>query len=407
MQPIKIASQNFEYILQTSRKGNTSIALSTSEALAVRSFHRQLPDYTPTPLVNLKKLAHAWGLRDILVKDESHRFGLKAFKVLGGSYAVARLVCRELGRTLEETPFSQIISREVREKMGKITLTTATDGNHGRGIAWAAEQLGQKAVIYMPKGSADARVANIRAHGAEVRVTDLNFDDTVKLARRTGEENGWHIVQDTAWEGYTDIPLWVMQGYLTMCAEAAEQLQARNTLPTHIFIQAGVGTLAGSVVGYLSQVYNQSRPGFIVMEPRQAACIFASVAAGDGRPHAVKGDLNTIMAGLACGDPNPMSWEILRDIPFGYVSCDDFVAANGIRILANPLPGDPMVESGESGSVGPGLLDLLVNHPDYADLKTRLEIGPDSSILFFNTEGATDPGNYRNILWHGKYPTPD
>jgi len=197
-----------------------------------------------------------------------------------------------------------------------------------------------------------------------------------------------------------------MQGYLTMCAEAVDQL-AGHALPTHIFIQAGVGALAGSVVGYLSQVYRESCPRFIVMEPRQAACIFASVAANDGRPHPVKGDLNTIMAGLACGEPNPLAWEILRDIPCGYVSCDDFVAATGIRILANPLTNDPAVEAGESGSVGPGLLDLLVNHPAFGELKTRLKINAESVCLFFNTEGATDPQNYHDIVWYGKYPSPD
>jgi len=159
------------------------------------------------------------------------------------------------------------------------------------------------------------------------------------------------------------------------------------------------------VVGYLAQVYPSPRPRFIIVEPRRAACFFASMAAGDGKPHAVTGDLNTIMAGLACGEPNPLSWEILRDIPSCYVSCDNFTAANGIRILANCLPGDIPIEAGESGSVGIGLLDLLVNDPEFEELKTILGIGPDSKVLFFNTEGATDPHNYREILWHGKYPS--
>jgi len=405
MRSTKIPSQNCEYIVQTPPDRDLPMTLSPATAVRVHAFHRQLPGYKPTPLVRLKSLARYWRVEDIFVKDESHRFGLKAFKVLGGSYAVARLVCQQLGRALDEVPYAQLVSGEVRKQIGQITLTTATDGNHGRGIAWAAERLGQKAVIYMPKGSAPSRVANICAHGAEVEVTDLNFDDTVRLARRKAEENGWYIVQDTAWEGYTEPPLWIMQGYLTMCAEAVDQLRAEDAVPTHIFVQAGVGSLAGAVVGNLVQVYHSPRPRFIIMEPRQAACIFASVAAGDGKRHAVTGDLNTIMAGLSCGEPNPLSWEILRDIPSGYVSCDNFTAANGIRILANPLPGDIPVEAGESGSVGVGLLDLLVNHPEFEELKTLLEIGPDSVPLFFNTEGATDPHNYREILWHGRYPS--
>ena len=405
MQRKEIPSRNFEYIVQTPLERDLPADLSPAAAERVRAFHRQLPGYRPTPLVGLNHLARHWGVGGIYVKDESHRFGLKAFKVLGGSYAVARLVCSQLGRPLDDVPYAQLVSDEVREQIGQITLTTATDGNHGRGIAWAAERLGQKAVIYMPKGSAVSRVDSIRGHGAEVVVTDLNYDETVRLACRKAEENGWTIVQDTAWEGYTEPPLWIMQGYLTMCAEVVDQFQAGGTVPTHIFVQAGVGALAGAVVGYLAQVYRSPHPRFIIVEPRQAACIFASVAAADGKARAVIGDLNTIMVGLACGEPNPLSWEILRDIPRCYVSCDDFTAANGIRILANSLPGDIPVEAGESGSVGVGLLDLLVNHPEFEELKTILKIGPDSVPLFFNTEGATDPHNYREILWHGKYPS--
>ena len=405
MQRKEIPTQNCQYIVQTPLERDLPITLSPATASRVRAFHRQLPGYHPTPLVGLKSLARQWGLGGIFVKDESHRFGLKAFKVLGGSYAVARLVCQQLGRALGDVPYAQLVSDEVREQIGQITLTTATDGNHGRGIAWVAERLGQKAVIYMPKGSAPSRVASIRGHGAEVEVTDFNYADTVRLACRKAKENGWTIVQDTAWEGYSEPPLWIMQGYLTMCTEVVDQLQAEGAVPTHIFVQAGVGALAGAVVGYLAQIYRSQHPKFIIVEPRQAACIFASVAAGDGKPHAVTGDLNTIMVGLACGEPNPLSWEILRDIPCCYVSCDNFTAANGIRILANFLPGDIPIEAGESGSVGVGLLDLLINDPGFEELKTILEIGPDSVPLFFNTEGATDPQNYREILWHGRYPS--
>ena len=401
----EIPTQNCKYLIQNRREAELPAVLSPATALGIRAFHRQLPGYKPTPLVHLGQLARTWGYTDIFVKDESPRFGLKAFKVLGGSYAVARLICQKLGRPLSEVPYAHLVSDEVREKVGQITLTTATDGNHGRGVAWAAERLGQKAVIYMPKGSAPARVAAIRSHGAEVEVTDLNYDDAVRLACRMADENGWYMVQDTAWEGYTEPPLWIMQGYLTMCAEVVDQLRAEDAYPTHIFVQAGVGALAGAVVGYLAQVYREPRPKFIIMEPNNAACIFASTAAGDGKPHAVKGDLQTIMAGLACGEPNPLSWEILRDVPSGYVSCADFLASNGMRILANPLRGDAAVEAGESGSLGVGLMEMLADNADFEDLKDALGIDRDSTMLCFNTEGATDPVNYREIIWHGKYPS--
>ena len=328
--------------------------------------------------------------------------------MLGGSYAVAKLLCQKLKLDMDAIDFDYLLSDVVRQQIGQITLTTATDGNHGRASAWVAEQLKQPAVIYMPKGSAPSRVESIRSHGARVEVTDLNYDDTVRLARRMAEENGWHVIQDTAWEGYTEIPRWIMQGYMTMCVEAVNQMfQAGIRRPTHVFVQAGVGSLAAAVVGYLLNKFPDNPPRFIIMEPDSAACILASAAAGDGCSHAVSGDLNTIMAGLACGEPSLIAWEILRDFPCCYISCSNFVAANGIRILANPLRGDAVVEAGESGSVGIGLLDLLVNNPDFDKLKHELEIGSDSTLLFFNTEGATDPENYREILWHGKYQSLD
>ncbi len=401
----EIPSQNFKYIVQDRKESELPMTFSPATALGVRAFHRQLPGYKPTPMVRLERLARAWGFRDIFVKDEAHRFGLNAFKVLGGSYAVARLICQKLGQPLSEVPYAQLVSNEVREMVGQITLMTATDGNHGRGVAWAAERLGQKAVIYMPKGSAPARVAAIRSHGADVEVTDLNYDDTVRLSRRMAAENGWYVVQDTSWEGYEEVPLWIMQGYMTMCAEAVDQLRAEDVYPTHIFVQAGVGALAGAVVAYLAQVYREPRSKFIILEPNKAACIFASAAAGDGKPHAVKGDLDTIMAGLACGEPNPISWEILRDVPSGYISCADFLAANGMRILANPLRGDDAVEGGESGAIGIGLLDALGTNQAFQGLKKALDIGRDATLLCFNTEGATDPVNYRQVVWHGKYPS--
>jgi diaminopropionate ammonia-lyase len=400
---IEIHEYNLRAFIQVPKQGSVPRAFSEGVADQVHRFHRQVPNYMPTELVSLKGLARAWGLSEIYVKDESTRFNLKAFKVLGGSYAVARLICREMGIRIEDTNYNQLISDEVRQRIGHITLTTATEGNHGRGIAWTAQQLGLKAVIYVPKGAVKSRIENIRSHGASVEVTDLNFDDTVRLASRMAEKNGWHMIQDTSWEGYEKIPLWIMQGYLTMCKEAIEQMAELNTAPTHVFIQAGVGAMSGAVVGYLANKFRDRPPRFIIMEPNNAACIFASAVAGDGQPHAVTGDLDTIMAGLACGEPNLIGWDILRDFPCGYISCDNYVAANGIRILANPVSGDRVVEAGESGSVGIGLIDLLANHTAFEEIKQVLDIGPDSKLLFFNTEGATDPVNYQEILWYGKY----
>ena len=399
----EIHGYNCRTFIQSPARGKVPPAFSEEVAAGVHRFHRQLPAYKPTRLVSLRGLAGKWGLGGIFIKDESTRFDLKAFKALGGSYAAARLVCRELGLDIADADYDQLTRDNVRARIGHMTLTTATDGNHGRGVAWAAQQFGLKAVIYMPKGTVTARVENIRSLGATVEVTDLNYDDTVRLAADMAARNGWTVMQDTAWEGYEEIPLWIMQGYLTMCREAVDQMIALEAAPTHVFIQAGVGALAAAVVGYLVNRFREP-PRFIVMEPNNAACFFASAAAGDGRPHAVTGDLETIMAGLACGEPSPISWDILRDFPCGYVRCDNYVAANGMRILANPVSGDRGVEAGESGAVGVGLLDLMANHAAFSKVKQALGIDDGSKLLFFNTEGATDPVNYREVLWHGKYP---
>jgi diaminopropionate ammonia-lyase len=402
----EIREYGFKYLLRRPRGGSLPAGFSEEAARSVKRFHQQIPGYRPTDLVRWSRLAEAWGVKEIFVKDESTRFNLKAFKVLGGSYAVAQVIGRKLGMSFDGVDFTALTGDKARQRIGQITLTTATDGNHGRGVAWAAEQLGQRAVIYMPKGAALPRVENIRSHGATVIVTDLNYDDAVRLCRRTAEEKGWVVIQDTAWEGYTEIPLWIMQGYMTLCVEAADQMTAAGSRPSHVFVQVGVGSLAGAVVGYLLNRFSDHPPRFITIEPNTAACVFASAAASDGRPHAVTGDMETIMAGLACGEPNPLAWEILRDFCSCYVSCEDFVAANGVRILANPLKGDARVEAGESGAVGLGVMDLLCHNEKFRGLKEDLAIGPDSTLLFFNTEGATDPENHRKIVWHGKYPNP-
>jgi diaminopropionate ammonia-lyase len=399
----EISNRGIRYVLTRPAGHTLSTQFTNVVAGQVRRFHRTLGGYRPTRLVRLPALARRWGLGEILVKDESTRFGLKAFKVLGGSYAVARLLCRQLGVEWEQIDFDDLMADAVRQRIGPVTLATATDGNHGRGVAWAAEQLGLKAVIFMPAGSARSRVENIRAHGATVHVTDLNYDDTVRLTHAKALENGWQVIQDTAWEGYADVPRWIMQGYTTLSMEAIDQMAEERLRPTHVFVQAGVGAFAGAMVAHLAGVYTDPPPRFIVVEPTHAACMLASADAG--RPLSVTGRLDTIMAGLACGEPSPAAWEILQAFSNCYIGCDNYVAANGMRILANPLAGDDRIEAGESGSVGIGLLDLIANHPDFEALRQSLHIGKDATVLLFNTEGATDPDNYRNILWYGTYPS--
>lgn len=392
------------------KKGNKSPVdfLSAGEVNKVVNFHKSFPQYQVTPLKSLSNLAEYAGVAGIYVKDESYRFGLNAFKVLGGAYAIGRYLAGRLNEDISGISFDKLKTPEIKQRLGEITFTTATDGNHGRGVAWAAQQLGQKAVIYMPKGSALIRLENIKATGAEGYITDLNYDDAVRLAAGNAQKHGWVIVQDTAWEGYYDIPTWIMQGYATMAAEALDQLKGMGVdKPTHIFVQAGVGALAGAMQGYFASIFGESRPVTAIVEPNKADCIYKSALAGDGKPRAVTGDMNTIMAGLACGEPNPIGWNILWDYSDIFISCPDYMAAKGMRILGNPLGGDPRVVSGESGAVTTGILVATLQNDSLKEMKDLLGLDSNSKILVFSTEGDTDPENYRNIVWDGKYPSCD
>lgn len=373
-------------------------ALNVEETLKVTTFHRSVNNYAPTPLHNLRHLADEFGLAGLYVKDESFRFGLNAFKSLGATWAVARILCDRLDRDILEIDFSFFRQQQIKDKIKGLTFTTATDGNHGRGLAWAARQFGCLANIFMPKGTVPGRVSSIEAEGATVTVTDMNYDDTVRMAAALARRNGWIIVQDTAWEGYEDIPLWIVQGYTTMAAEALDQIKSDSLpMPTHLFLQAGVGSMAAAVLGYFANVLGDTCPAAYIIEPDRADCLFRSAKAEKGQPVAVTGDLNTMMAGLACGEPNPFAWKILKDFSSGFISCSDGVAALGMIYLAHPNPGDTRIVSGESGAVGPGLAHVLMNSKSWADIRTRMGLDKKSVLLCFSTEGDTDPINFQRI----------
>lgn len=377
--------------------------LNVEHAQKVQAFHASFPIYQPTPLAHLEHTAKALGLGDVYIKDESYRFGLNAFKVLGGSYAIGNYLAQQLGKDISELPYEKMVSEEVRGQLGEMTFVTATDGNHGRGVAWTANQLKQHAVVYMPKGSAQERLENIRAQGADASITDLNYDEAVRLANSKAESNGWVMVQDTAWEGYEDIPTWIMQGYGTMGLEAYQQLQGEK--PTHIFLQAGVGSMAGAITGLFASIYGEQRPIITIVEPERANCIFRTAEAKDGKLHFVTGDMNTIMAGLACGEPCTIGWNVLKNYADNFISCPDYVAAKGMRILGNPMPGDERVISGESGAATFGCVAEIMTNPGLAWLKEKLQLDKNSRVLFFSTEGDTDRENYRAVVWDGKYPS--
>ncbi len=399
-------NQKILYVSKPDVGGILPNYLTALEVNKVRTFHQSMKEYEVTPLVALDNLAKELGVKKIYVKDESYRFNLNAFKALGGTFSLAKLLCKRLDIDIEEITFEYFNQPEIKEKIANLIFVTATDGNHGRGIAWAASKLGCKSVVYMPKGSSERRLQAIKDAGAEAFITEMNYDDAVRFASEKATKEGWILVQDTAWEGYEEIPTWVTQGYTTMAAEAIDQMMDDGfKSPTHVFLQAGVGSLAGGVLGYFANLFEENCPITTIVEAEAANCIYQSALINDGNPHIVSGDLETIMAGLACGEPNPITWKILRDFASCYVSCPDYVSAHGMRVLANPVGNDKKVISGESGSVGVGLFEMIMSRDALEHLRNELKLTADSIVLFFNTEGDTDKEHYRKIVIEGKNPS--
>ncbi|MFT4104589.1 MAG: diaminopropionate ammonia-lyase [Lacrimispora sp.] len=396
----------FEWVVNTMPKTEDKnlTVMALEEIKKARTFHESFPQYSKTPLAKLDQMADYLGLGQIFLKDESYRFGLNAFKVLGGSFAIAKYIAQQTGKDVSDLPYSVLTSEALREEFGQATFFTATDGNHGRGVAWAANKLGQKSVVYMPKGSTLTRFNNIKAEGATVTIEEVNYDECVRMAADAASKtkNGV-VVQDTAWDGYEEIPAWIMQGYGTMALEANEQLEEYGCdRPTHVFVQAGVGSLAGAVQGYFANRYPENPPKVVVVEADVADCLYKGAKAGDGAIRIVDGDMQTIMAGLACGEPNTISWDILKNHVDTFVSAPDWVAALGMRMLAAPVKGDVSVTSGESGAAPFGVLACIMLFDEYKELREHLGLNKDSKILLFSTEGDTDPDRYKAIVWEGK-----
>jgi diaminopropionate ammonia-lyase len=349
------------------------------------------PGYAPTPLVDLPGLAARAGVAALHYKDESARFGLGSFKALGGAYAVARLVRRQTercGGTGVST--AKLLARPNAEIAAGLTVCCATDGNHGRSVAWGAAALGCRCVVFIHATVSQARQQAIESYGAEVRRTAGTYDDSVRQAQATAEREGWFVVSDTSYPGYADIPKDVMQGYELMAAEA---LDAMDAPPTHLFLQTGVGGMAAAVVACAKRRLGAERPVVALVDPERAACWLASVRCG--RPTAVGGDLDTVMAGLACGEVSLLAWEILKDHADAAMAVSDDAGVDVMRRLARPAPGDPPIVAGESAVAGiAGLLAAMADR----DARAALDLGPAARVLVFGTEGATDPGLYRELV---------
>ena len=342
----------------------------------VRDFHRGLAGYAPTPLHALPGLAAALGIGQLLLKDESGRFGLEAFKSLGASWAIQRL--RD-GRT---TP---------------MVVTTATAGNHGRAVAWAARRLGCEAVVFIPARAAPSRIEKIRAEGARVELVQGTYDEAVARADEAGRRHGWQVVADVGYPGYLEVPGWIAEGYATLFEEVREQLAGRGGDPPDlVLVQAGVGSLLHAAVDHFRSLERQ--PLLVAVEPWQSDPHFVSAGSPGGEATASSGAQDSIMAGLNCGEVSRSAWPTNRRGVNMFLVIEDRHAAAAMRRLAGPVASDPVVVAGESGAAGLGGLLALLSEPALAPAREWLRLGPASRVLVINTEGATDPVGYERIV---------
>jgi diaminopropionate ammonia-lyase len=354
-------------------------ALSAEAIAAARAEITSWPGYALTPLRILPGLARELGLAALTYKDERGRFGLGSFKALGGAYAVKRAVAAE---------------RAKHRPDAAITVTSATDGNHGRAIAWGARTFGVRAVIYIHETVSQGRADAIAAYGAEVIRIPGGYDDSVRHAFAQAAANGWIVVQDTATATYTESPRDILAGYGVMAAEIMEQLAAAHSqLPTHVILPAGVGGLASAITAQFWIGWGEQRPKVVVLEPLRADCVYQSIA--NGRRTDVTGDLDTVMAGLSCGEVSTLAWDILAGGANAGLALDDAFALEGMRRFARPLPGDPAIVAGECSGGGLGSLLALQARPD---LRQQLGLDAASRVLLIGTEGDTDADIYQRVV---------
>lgn len=347
--------------------------------------------YAPTPLVSLSGLAGQIGVGHIAYKHEGPRFGLGSFKALGGAYAALRVLQRELGNRLgHPVTLADIRGGAYAEACAGITLSSATDGNHGRSLAWGCQRVGAPCRIYIHAEVSETRAQAIRDLGADVVRIDGDYDASVDLARTEADENGWFVVSDTSWDGYTDPPRDVMAGYGVMTREACE---AMEDAPTHVILQGGVGGLAASVAAYLRQHWGDDAPRVIITEPNRAACLYES--AQKGAPTTVPIHEETIMAGLSCGEPSEMAWAILREEAQDFITMPDSIVAPTMRLLANGDSGDAQIEAGESAVAGLATLIAVMRQPDLA---AALGLDAQSRVFLIGSEGVTDAAIFAAIM---------
>lgn len=380
------------YVAATRKTGNAALrVLSPEDFATARAEITQWEGYAPTPLISLDTLASRIGVGEIHYKHEGPRFGLGSFKALGGSYSAQRVLQREVSRRLgHDVSLSDIRDGTYAETVAQITLVSATDGNHGRSLAWGCQRFGAPCRIYIHAEVSEGRAAAMRDLGADVIRIDGDYDDSVRLAKDEAEANGWFVVSDTSWQGYSLPPRDVMAGYGVMVQEICDVM---SEAPTHVFLQGGVGGLAAGVAAALRQHWGDAAPRVIIVEPELAACLFESARSGQATNVAIAEE--TIMAGLSCGEPSELAWEILAEEAGDFLTIPDTLVGPTVRLLARPLEGDPAVEAGESAVAG---LAALIALRESADLSADLGIDCQSRVLLIGSEGITDPEIFKMIM---------
>jgi len=370
--------------------------LGPAGADAITAHLAARPNHVPTPLHNLPALAAALGIGTLFIKDEGQRLGLGSFKALGGGYAVIRLALEAASETLgRQLGDADMNDPAVRAAAAGMTFACATDGNHGRSVAQGAQLLGAKAVIFVHGGVSDERVSAIARFGAEMVRVAGTYDDSVVEAARVATERGWTIVSDTSWEGYERIPGLVMQGYTAIAREGLAQMQARfgGERPTHVFVQAGVGGIAAALAAQMQTSLSEERPFFTVVEPSRAACIFE--AAKRGKPGKIPHGAPTVMAMLECYEPSPLALRVLYRAADAFMTAEDSDAVEAMNRLARPAAGDPAIVAGESGAAGLAGLLAALRDPQ---ARAALKLDGSSRVFLVNTEGATDPARYAELV---------
>ena len=348
------------------------------------AFHRALPGYTPTPLRRLPALARRAGAATVLLKDESERLGMPAFKILGASWAIASLLAERLGERGQPSDLAAM-----RERLGgSPPIVAATDGNHGRAVARVARLLALPARIFLPAGAAPARLAAIAGEGAAVVEVDGSYDEAVAEAATWAEHHGGLLVQDTGFAGYETVPDRVAEGYATLFAETAEQLAAADEPPPDLFlVQVGVGALAQAAVRHWRQPGRSHTPRVVGVEPEGADCVRAALAAG--RIVTLPGRQHSLMAGLNCGTASTTAWPWMRRGLHGIVTVQDTRAEEAMRALAAEG-----VVAGETGAAGAaGLLELAA-----AGQLAEAAGVAEPRVMLLSTEGATDPASWERIV---------